>query len=754
MMDEIKVYPFLAEDEYDLNENNDTTENMLKFDIKYNVNGNNLINLINNIKLKDKNQVYKNEAVADKGEIVTMQLITENRQKSYKMEDVSAFARLPFVGNKSIKDKTTLIGEEGKETSAQFIGNIKVFTDSRIVPSKYYEIGYSSDELADFNSEYVYIEEKESYTEEELQVINNAKTINIKFNNNNVLGDKITIEYDVKLPEDAQDGLKAGQQFCIQYNINSNSQILESTPGYAEVGKKYTSLEIEKIFEGTNPSVSKKDIEFEVIGIDNNNRYTAKTNENGIANIETIEAGLYEVVEKTEFDDYIANSTAAFEATIFGGNKKVTIKNNIKTGNVTVRKHWEDGKGNEVKQEKEATLQIYGTTVSGDVWQYSKETKDSVVTFENVPYGTFKIKESNNITGWKLKEEIDVIVDKDNNAKEVDVTNEIIHIDGLRINKTVPNGDTVAGIKFRIYGFAYANYTDNNGNFVQVKVDEIVTIGEDGTGYLENVPAGVYTIEEIEIPQIETEKGQETKYIPVKKTIIINGDNKTEVINIENRWKTGDINIKVTATEGADLSRFKVKITGQTYYGTNIQEEYNVPESGNINIKSLPIGKYKIEECNTKEVDGKIITTSPDGYEVTYNPEDVHTNGIEIEYKKTASITIHNEYIGKGKVKIIKKLEYEEDVSKAEGIKFKIKGKDDIGKDVEEIITIGKDGTGTSNEIPVGTYLLSEIEETVPENYMVCEEQEITVSTSNTSENPLELNIVNKLAKRKYNNGN
>ncbi|HBC84426.1 MAG TPA: hypothetical protein DCZ30_03045 [Clostridiales bacterium] len=289
---------------------------------------------------------------------------------------------------------------------------------------------------------------------------------------------------------------------------------------------------------------------------------------------------------------------------------------------------------------------------------------------------------------------------------------------------------------------------------MQVKVDEIVTIGEDGTGYLENVPAGVYTIEEIEIPQIETEKGQETKYIPVKKTIIINGDNKTEVINIENRWKTGDINIKVTATEGADLSRFKVKITGQTYYGTNIQEEYNVPESGNINIKSLPIGKYKIEECNTKEVDGKIITTSPDGYEVTYNPEDVHTNGIEIEYKKTASITIHNEYIGKGKVKIIKKLEYEEDVSKAEGIKFKIKGKDDIGKDVEEIITIGKDGTGTSNEIPVGTYLLSEIEETVPENYMVCEEQEITVSTSNTSENPLELNIVNKLAKRKYNNGN
>ena len=69
-----------------------------------------------------------------------------------------------------------------------------------------------------------------------------------------------------------------------------------------------------------------------------------------------------------------------------------------------------------------------------------------------------------------------------------------------------------------------------------------------------------------------------------------------------------------------------------------------------------------------------------------------------------------------------------------------------FGNDVDETITIGEDGIGTSRKIPVGTYLLSEVEETVPMKYAICEEQEVTIKTENTSENPLTLNIENKLA--------
>ena len=69
-----------------------------------------------------------------------------------------------------------------------------------------------------------------------------------------------------------------------------------------------------------------------------------------------------------------------------------------------------------------------------------------------------------------------------------------------------------------------------------------------------------------------------------------------------------------------------------------------------------------------------------------------------------------------------------------------------FGKDVDETITVGENGIGTSREIPVGTYLLSEIEETVPKKYEVFEEQEITIKTENTNENRLLLNIENKLA--------
>ena len=178
------------------------------------------------------------------------------------------------------------------------------------------------------------------------------------------------------------------------------------------------------------------------------------------------------------------------------------------------------------------------------------------------------------------------------------------------------------------------------------------------------------------MPQIDTSNGSETRYVPIKRSVRISQNGVTQYVNVENRWRAGNLNITVTATEGTELNQFKVRVTGTTYYGTNVNEEYDVPESGEINVRNLPIGTYKVEECNTKEVNGKILTTIPDGYEVTYNPKGINTNGIQIEYGKTASATIHNEYAGKGIVKIVKSLENEEDASKAEGINFKIRGKD------------------------------------------------------------------------------
>ncbi|MBQ8379460.1 MAG: hypothetical protein IJX34_01435 [Clostridia bacterium] len=670
--DENKYYSATT-DSYDYNENGSISDELAYRRLGFSIEHNSQIQLSNFIYSK-MGEVKKNEdVILDKGEAVKYRTVLDNNYASIK--NINIVTRLPFEGNKSI------IGENKIDLNSTFtitdLKNVKVYIKQRNgeeteLPKEYYTIGYSTDELANLDSEFTRNEEN----------IQTAKTLQIKLQDEYILntGYQLIVEHEGIIPEDTEIGKNVTEISAVKYVDSSNViQTQESSGIKVIVGNPAGTIEIAKSFEGQGNLESLEGIKFKIINMDDTSiSYEGQTDTNGHVIFNNVPVGEWEIVETTVYDAYTSapRYVKISNGEKYTGEKAINIVNKIKKSKLDIIKEWEDTND----KLKQVSFYITGLTIGGD--RFSTNIGTSIVGDEQgnkvqkasiyVPYGDYTIQEANSLYGWYSE---DVLVSAKSENVEVTVLNKVAY-GNLQINKTVPQGDSVNGLQFRLYGMGDVSYTSKDGKEVTFNVDEKITINENGVGNLEHIPFGTYTLEEINMPQINTSNGRETRYVPIRRSINISQNGITEYVNIQNRWKSGNLDITVTATEGTELNQFKVKVTGITYYGTNINEIYDVPESGRINIKNLPIGTYKVEECDTKEVNGKILTITPDGYEVTYNPKNINTNGIQIEYGKTASATIHNEYIGKGIVKIVKSLEEEKDVSKAEGIKFKIKGKD------------------------------------------------------------------------------
>lgn len=647
---------------------------------------NNVMNIPNGDSPSSKSNPirYKNN------EIVTYR--TKVNANGDVIKNISIINRLPLQGNKSINGKIDL----GSNISLTDLQNIKVYFNNNIVQTAY-TVFYSQDGEANADSDF---QELTDSTD-----LSTVKTIKIVMNDNfEVWGDsELIVEYQMIMPNlDVNEDNLAAAISSISYTDSKNVQgNLESSAAYVTNGNANGQIVLKKLFEGIEngapEGISLKGIKFRFINVETDEILLKEgqkevgifeTDENGMIYVQDVPEGTYKVIEESKFNNY--KGIDYTEVTIKNGKaypETIEAKNRLKVGTLKVHKVWADAE----EQQGIVTLKIERT--DGLEFQAIADTdkETGIAIFEGLPYGEYKITESRGIYGWHGKE---VIVNVNDEIVVKNYGNDITK-GTMQIVKNVPARETVEGLTFRISGEGDITYINKTGEEVRNIINKDIVIGQDNgditteitedktqvTITIPNLPVGSYKIEEINMPVINTENGSVSKYVNLNRRIAIpDEEGKVTKATFENRYKTGNLNINVTATEGTELEQFKIKVTGISYYGTRVAEEINVPSNGQITIKGLEIGKYKIEECNTKELNGKILTTSPDGYEVTYNPEDVNTNGIQIEYQKTAKATIHNEYAGKGIVKIVKTLEEEEDVSKAKGIQFKIKGKDAVRK--------------------------------------------------------------------------
>ena len=180
-----------------------------------------------------------------------------------------------------------------------------------------------------------------------------------------------------------------------------------------------------------------------------------------------------------------------------------------------------------------------------------------------------------------------------------------------------------------------------------------------------------------------------------------------------NYLKEGSIKVTKTTTGNLNVKDIGFIVKGISDTNSDIERELFTDENGEALFENLPIGKYTVTE------DG---STVPAAYLVADEQE------VTVEYNTTAEVKVTNEE-KTGSIKVQKRTEGQKNV---EGITFYLKGTSDSGREINIPATTDKDGVAVFENVPVGTYMVIEDEETVPYGYLVADEKEVTVIYSET----------------------
>ena len=180
-----------------------------------------------------------------------------------------------------------------------------------------------------------------------------------------------------------------------------------------------------------------------------------------------------------------------------------------------------------------------------------------------------------------------------------------------------------------------------------------------------------------------------------------------------NKKKSGSIKVTKTTTGNLNIEGIRFFATGISDTNKDLKFEATTNENGVAMFDKLVIGKYTVTE------DG---STVPAAY-LTADEQEV-----TVEYNETAEVAFEN--IEKtGSIKVQKRTEGQKNV---EGITFYLKGTSDSGREINIPATTDKDGVAVFENVPVGTYMVIEDEETVPYGYLVADEKEVKVEYAQT----------------------
>lgn len=231
------------------------------------------------------------------------------------------------------------------------------------------------------------------------------------------------------------------------------------------------------------------------------------------------------------------------------------------------------------------------------------------------------------------------------------------------------------------------------------------TTDENGIAHFQ-LAIGKYFYREISAPDI-----YEIDDTPYPFEITENDDIvKAEMTNMK---KSGSIKVTKTTTGNLNIEGIKFFATGISDTNKDLKFEATTNENGVAMFDKLVIGKYVITE------DG---STVPAAYLVADEQE------VTVEYNTTAEVKVINEE-KTGSIKVQKRTEGQKNV---EGITFYLKGTSDTGREINIPATTDKDGVAVFENVPVGTYMVIEDEETVPYGYLVADEKEVTVIYAET----------------------
>lgn len=231
------------------------------------------------------------------------------------------------------------------------------------------------------------------------------------------------------------------------------------------------------------------------------------------------------------------------------------------------------------------------------------------------------------------------------------------------------------------------------------------TTDENGIAHFQ-LAIGKYFYKEISAPDI-----YEIDDTPYPFEITENDD----IVKAEmtNKKKSGSIKVTKTTTGNLNIKGIKFFATGISDTNKDLKFEATTDENGVAMFDKLVIGKYVITE------DG---STVPAAY-LTADEQEV-----TVEYNETAEVAFEN--IEKtGSIVVHKTTEGQRNI---EGIRFILSGVSDTGREIRIEAVTDKDGIAKFENVPIGTYTITEDGSTVPYGYLVADEKEVKVEYAQT----------------------
>ena len=332
------------------------------------------------------------------------------------------------------------------------------------------------------------------------------------------------------------------------------------------------NLELLKLDQNENPV---KGAEFTVYDSEDNEVTTGTTDENGVVKFEELVYGNYYYIETKAPEGYVKdNNKHNFTINENGVVLKETVENEKIVGNINVVKVDEEGN---VLPNAEFTLY----DLEGNIIETGVTNENGLVTFTNIPYGEYEIKETKAPVGYNLSSKV---LNVSVNGEETGLTYEAGKITNtqikgnIKISKIDQDGNKVFGAEFTLY---------NKDN----KIIETALTNEEGIALFEDVIYGEYYIMETKTPE---------GYIGTKEKIEVSvKENGSDYFyQVENTRIKGTLEIKKTDENGNVLKGAEFTLYDKN--GKEISKAIS-DDNGIARFDSVDYGTYVLKETKAPE---------------------------------------------------------------------------------------------------------------------------------------------------------
>ena len=292
--------------------------------------------------------------------------------------------------------------------------------------------------------------------------------------------------------------------------------------------------------------------------------------------------------------EYAGQDTATVHITANDGE---AIENDIIYGSVSGKKSDEDGNalgGAVIGIFKTGTTEFTRDTAIA----YTTTAEDGSFSFENVPYGTWVIREIESPTGFVLsEEEIAVTVSEVDEVVEIELVNYFIkgNIELTKVDEDYPDN--------KLSGAVFEVYADENGDG---KLDE----GDTLLGEMTELEGGIYQMNELRYGKyLVREKTAPTGFVLDENVYPVSIEENGKTYTVENEAGVGFLNaaqkgaLKIVKTSSdGKVEGFSFRVRGEGY-----DQTFTTDKNGEIFIEGLRIGEYTVSEVSDAASAGYIL---------------------------------------------------------------------------------------------------------------------------------------------------